>query len=68
MFEKVCLVYKERTRKMSITVSVTNWLVSNSTHGIHLKMVIGQFELIFHPPDCLLSLVLDLPRLKSRVL
>ena len=58
--KKVCLIYKERTRKMSITVSVTNWLVSNTTYGIHLKMVIWKFECVpLVPPNSFFFLVLD---------
>ena len=45
---------------MSITVSVTNWLVSNATYGIHLKMVIWKFEcILLVPPNLFFFLVLD---------
>ena len=50
---KVCLVYKEGVRQMSITVSVTNGLVSISTLGLYLKMVnIWQFKFIVLVPPC----------------
>ena len=44
---KVCLVFKEDPRQMSISVSLNEGLLATSTQGFYLKMVRKTFELLW---------------------